>query len=67
MEYTKDLILNVHYDEVTNTISFKKRTSKLLSKIKEHKIVITAITIGFMFITIDSVLLINFIKILENI
>ena len=36
MEYTKDLILNIRYDESSNTLHLKtsKWTSKLIQKIK---------------------------------
>lgn len=51
MEYTKDLILNIRYDESSNTLHLKtsKWTSKLIQKIKKHKL---ALTISAMFLTI---------------
>lgn len=67
MEYTKDLILNVHYDEVKNTISFKRRTSSLIDKIKKHKIISATIVVATAFILIDSVLILNFMNILQSI
>ena len=38
MEYTKDLIFDVHYDNVNNPINLKKNkwTSRVIKKIK-HK------------------------------
>ena len=45
MEYAKDIIFNVKYDEVKNTIGIKNRkwTSRFKGKIKKHKIISVAI------------------------
>ena len=47
MEYTKDLILNIRYDESSNTLRLMapKWTSKLIQKIKKHKLLVTKLEI----------------------
>ncbi len=66
MEYTKDLILNIRYDESSNTLHFKapKWTSKL---IKKHKLVVTTLAIFLTFVVIDVMLVTNFMHILQSI
>ena len=64
MEYTKDIIFKVRYDEVSNTIRLNGRTNSLISKIKRHKILTTGIALAIVFIAIDCILLADFIKIL---
>lgn len=66
MEYTKDLIFNVRYDEVTNTIGFKtkNRTSSFLKKLKKHKIITSSVLIACTLMVIDGILIMNFIQIL---
>lgn len=68
MEYTKDLILNVRYDEVNNTIRFKtkNRTSRFLQAVIKHKLITTAVISAIIFISIDVVLITNFFRILTN-
>ncbi len=68
MEYTKDLILNVRYDEANNTVKFKvkNRTSHFLESIKRHKILMTSILFMIILIAADSILVMNFIHILET-
>ncbi len=66
MEYTKDLILNIRYDESSNTLHLNasKWTSKLLKKFKKHKMIATISAIFIMFTIIDIVLITNFMQIL---
>lgn len=67
MEYTKDMILGVHYDEVHKVVK-PKRTSykeRILKKVKSHKIATTAVISAIIFISIDVVLITNFIHILS--
>ncbi|MCI9177656.1 MAG: hypothetical protein HFJ28_03600 [Clostridia bacterium] len=67
MEYTKDLILKVCYDEPATIRCFKpkNRTNRFSQKIKRHKIVTAGIVAACAFILIDGILLMNFIQILE--
>ena len=69
MEYTKDLILNIRYDESSNTLHFKapKWTSNLIQKIKKHKLAVTTCAIFLTFVVADIMLVTNFIHILQNI
>ena len=68
MEYTKDLILNIRYDESSNTLRFKapKWTSTLIKKIKKHKLAVTACAIFLTFVVMDVMLVTNFIHILAR-
>ena len=51
MEYTKDLILNIRYDESSNTLRLKapKWTSKLIQKIKKHKLDMNLLDVEYKF------------------
>ncbi len=65
MEYTKDMIFQVHYDEVNNVLTRgKKRTSSFVQLIKRHKFITTAVLSAIVFISIDVVLVTNFFRIL---
>lgn len=66
MEYTKDMILNVCYDEVQYCKEPRKRTSRFWRAIKKHKIMSITVFSAFVFIGIDMVLLANFFTILAN-
>ena len=67
MEYTKDMILQVHYGEVAHSLGSKKKgwTSRALEKVRKHKLITTAILSGIVFISIDMVLVSNFVHILN--
>lgn len=67
MEYTKDMILQVRYGEVNRTFKNKKekRTSKFLKGIQKHKLITTAVVSAIVFISIDMVLVSNFVRILS--
>ena len=64
----KDLILNIRYDESSNTLRFKapKWTSKLIQKIKKHKLVVTTLAIFLTFVVMDVMLVTNFMHILTG-
>lgn len=68
MEYTKDVILGIRYDEVHNAIRAdgKKRTSRLLQVIRRHKIMTTAVLSAIVFISVDVVLVTSFFRILTS-
>lgn len=69
MEYTKDLILNICYDESSNTLRFKvpKWTNKLVRKIKKHKLAVITSAIFLTFVVMDVMLVTNFMHILQKI
>ena len=68
MEYTKDLILNIRYDESSNTLNLGslKWTSKLIQKIKKHKLAVTTCAIFLTFVVADVMLVTNFMRILTE-
>ena len=68
MEYTKDLILNIRYDESSNTLHLKtsKWTSKLIQKIKKHKLALTISAMFLTFVVMDGGLVTNFMHILAR-
>ena len=68
MEYTKDIIFGVRYDEVHNTLKTvkPKRTSRFLQLVKRHKFVIVTVLSAMAFICIDAVLITNFFRILTT-
>lgn len=67
MEYTKDMILGKHYKEVHKVIRTKGTSWKgrLLKTIRMHKIATTAVVSAVIFVSIDVVLITNFIHILS--
>lgn len=67
MEYTKDMVLGKHYKEVRKVIKTKGTSwkSRALKVIKAHKIATTAVISAIIFISIDIVLITNFIQILS--
>lgn len=68
MEYTKDLILKVHYQKANDTFweKIRKRTSYFLEKVKKHRIITSTVILIFMLIIADVLLIMNFIHVLEN-
>lgn len=69
MEYTKDVFFKVRYNTNLNRLQIEKErwTSKLLKKIRSHKLLTTAIIALFMFSTLNIVMIYSFMKILQNI
>ena len=67
MEYTKDMILQVRYGEAAHNLGSKKKgwTSRALEKVRNHKWITTAILSAIVFISIDMVLVSNFVHILN--
>lgn len=63
MEYTKDLILNVRYDETTNTIKLKK--NRWTSRLKKNKTIISFVFIAISLMVLDVFLLTNFVHLLS--
>ncbi len=68
MEYTKDMILIVHYGEVNCKVNnLKKRwTSKVIQRLKKHKLAVSTIALVSVFISIDVILIMNFFNILAK-
>ena len=67
MEYTKDMILQVRYGEINRTLKNKKekRTSKFLRGIQKHKLITMTVASAAIFISIDMILVANFVRILS--
>ena len=65
MEYTKDMILGVHYNEVHKVVKTRGTSwkSRILKAIKTHKVATTVVISGMIFISMDVVLITNFIRI----
>lgn len=64
MEYTKDMILGVHYNDV-NRVTKNKGTSRVLQAIRAHKIITATVLSAVVFISIDVVLITNFFRVLS--
>lgn len=64
MEYTNDIICTVGYVKKQEEI---KNEKKVLKKLKENKILSLAISLFFVLVLADVVLVTNFIKILSTI
>lgn len=66
MEYTKDIIFKVHYDDVHKKSVKGKWTSRVLQGVNKHKLIITTVFSAIVFICIDIVLITNFFRILTT-
>ncbi len=64
MEYTKDMILNVRYVKANNLE--KRWTSKIIQRLKKHKLAVSTIALVSVFISIDAILIMNFFNILAK-
>lgn len=64
MEYTKDMILGVRYNEV-NRATKNKGKSRVLQAIRDHKIITATVLSAVVFISIDVVLITNFFRVLS--
>ena len=69
MEYAKDEIFEIRYNTKLNRLQIGKDswTSKLHKKIKKHKLLTTIIVALIMFSTVNSIMIYNFMKILQNV
>ena len=66
MEYSKDIIFNIKYNDVNN---IKNRTSKIrerLCKVKVYKMFIAISIICFLLIGLDMALIFSFADMLQN-
>lgn len=70
MEYTKDLVLNLRADARRERRTNKAWTSlfleSTLEKVKRHKIITITVVSATLLITLDAVLLVNFISVLGS-
>ena len=64
MEYTKDIVLSVNYGQARKE---RKKFSKLINMILNHKIIITIFFITVIMIILDFILIKNFVEILNKI
>ncbi len=69
MEYTKDVFFKVNYNSDLNRLEIAEErwTSKIIKKIKNHKLLTTAIIAFVMFSTLNIAMIYSFMKILQNI
>lgn len=69
MEYVKSDFFNVRYNTELNRLEFKKEswTSRLKTRIKEHKIITMAVISFAMFSTLNAIMIYNFMKILQSV
>ena len=63
MEYAKDIVYNLKFDKMVN--KNKSWTSKFKQRIKERKITVITIALLTVFICLDCLLIMNFIKLLK--
>lgn len=70
MEYTKDLVLNLRADarreRETNKVWTSLFFGRALEKVKRHKIITMTVVSATLLITLDAVLLVNFINVLGS-
>ena len=69
MEYTKDVFFKVNYNTDLNRLEITEEswTSKLIKKIKNHKLLTTIVIAFAMFSTLNIAMIYSFMKILQNI
>lgn len=69
MEYAKDEVFNIRYNTVLNRLEIKNErgTSRVLKKIKKHKMISLIITILIMFSCLNFFLIYNFMIVLQKI
>ena len=65
MEYAKDEIFNIRYNELTDRLEFGKK-KRIANFIKQHKIMSTVIATTIVAIGIDSVLIYQFFSLLST-
>ena len=69
MEYARDEIFDIRYDEIKDKLQFGKNNFKenVLVKIKKHKFLSTIVFSLMFFSTINLIMIYNFMKILQNV
>lgn len=68
MEYAKDMIFNVKYDNGTNIIRLKKEGyfKRLTTRIYENKFILTVLALVMVLATVDTILITSFIGLLSK-
>jgi len=68
MEYTKDMIFNIKYDDNSQVIRLKKENCfrRMLMRVCENKFILTILGLTTLLIAIDTVFVTTFIKILST-
>lgn len=68
MEYTKDIVFNVQYGQVTNTMKLRERRyiKTLIEIYEKNKFIIKTLTLTAILIAIDLWMVSSFINLLVN-
>ena len=68
MEYANDEIFKIRYNTRLDRLEIEKEswTSKIAKKILKHKLLTMSVIAFFIFSTINTVMIINFLNILQN-
>ena len=69
MEYAKDEIFQIRYNTKLNRLQIEHEswTSKILKKMKNHKLITTIIIVLIIFLTANVIMIYNFMEILQSI
>lgn len=69
MEYAKDEIFQIRYNTKLNRLQIEHEswTSKILKKMKNHKLITTIIIVLIIFSTANVIMIYNFMEILQSI
>ena len=69
MEYAKDEIFQIRYNTKLNWLQIEHEswTSKILKKMKNHKLITTIIIVLIIFLTANVIMIYNFMEILQSI
>lgn len=69
MEYTKDMIFDISYNDETQIVRLKRERvcKKILNTICENKFITVTLLLTFLLVTIDLIFVVNFINILSMI
>ena len=66
MEYAKDEVFDIHYDEDQNRIYVKKQ-KRMLELIKKNKFIVSIVVLALTLSIVDSILISQFIRLLSTI
>ena len=67
MQISKENIFKRQYSAIIGQVQKKKKTSKLIELIREHKIIAISILVFFLTLILNLTLIYNFLKILQSI
>ncbi|MFR8103915.1 MAG: hypothetical protein ACLU8F_02350 [Clostridia bacterium] len=65
MEYAKDEIFSIEYDEKEDTIRIKRKR-RFLDIIRQNKFIVSIVLLGVVLSIVDSILISNFVKLLST-